>query len=123
MNLIRLIKLKRINGDLDNLSEQEEYFLSLFINLTKIHNNYLNDSKMVLFSINSNEKIFYCSYYIVWKIVKDKFNIDNKSMSNLIYNVLHKLGMCDYTVDVEDAMHHDKLDRIIKDVHNIINGW
>ena len=123
MNLIRLIKLKRINGDLDNLSEQEEYFLSLFINLTKIHNNYLNDSKMVLFSINSNEKIFYCSYYIVWKNIKTKFSINNKETLELIYSVLHRLGMFDYTVDTEDAMHHDKLDSIIENVHNIINGW
>lgn len=33
MNLIRLIKLKKLNGELDDLTEQESYFLSFFDNL------------------------------------------------------------------------------------------
>lgn len=34
MNLIRLLKLKKLNGELDNLSNDERYFLSFFYDIS-----------------------------------------------------------------------------------------
>ena len=55
MDLIRLIKLKKINGELDNLTEQEKLFFSLFDGL------YTFKEKMLF--------IFLMKIYIIFSII------------------------------------------------------
>ena len=62
MNLIRLIKLKKLNGELDNLSDQEKMFLSTWDNLVCDGNVYMNKNT-TCFIYNSAEKKFYYTPY------------------------------------------------------------
>lgn len=62
MDLIRLIKLKRINGELDNLTEPELFFISIFDKLyrdTK-YNAYIHvGSNVYYFKYTKDTNVFY----------------------------------------------------------------
>ena len=87
MNLIRLIKLKKINGELDDLTEQESYFLFFFNNLSKHNDNYcLGDN--VYFYLDLENKNFYYSYSRIWLVFKSKYDISILEFNDLICGLL-----------------------------------
>ena len=91
MNLIRLIKLKKINGELDDLTEQEKFFLSFFDDLDIQH--YNNDidlikNDVVYFSISLENKKFYYSYFYVFMVFKSKYDMNEMILNSLINGIL-----------------------------------
>ena len=90
MNLIRLIKLKKINGELDDLTEQESYFLSFFDGLTKCEDLYCKD-KNIYFRLDLKNKTFNYSYIRIWLVFKSKYDISILEFNDLICGLLEKL--------------------------------
>ena len=93
MNLTRLIKLKKINGELDNLTEQEKFFLSFFDNLDIQHNN--NDidlikNDVVYFRISLKNKKIYYSYVKIWLVFESKYDTSILELNDLINGILDK---------------------------------
>ena len=97
MNLIRLIKLKKINGELDDLTEQESYFLSFFHGLTKYKNFYCKDKKICFHLDLENKKLFY-SYSRIWLVFKSKYDISILEFNDLVCSILENhLNLSEFT--------------------------
>ena len=93
MDLIRLIKLKKINGELDNLDEKEELFFSLFDGLYTFKEKnviYFFDENGYYFQYNLKTKDFWCSYSKVWTIFEDDYHPNYSQISNLISDIMKK---------------------------------
>ena len=97
MNLIRLIKLKKINGVLDNSSEIESKFVSYFNNLkfknTEIHLD-VNNYQYVVYNYGMNDKIY----------VKQYIN-SNHVEQNYIWLMTWDSDVNDYTFTMNDLDH------------------
>lgn len=87
MDLIRLIKLKKLNGELDDLTEQEEFFFSLFNDLSINDNRYVKDNDTYFF-LNLKTNILYCSYNKVISPFKNNFDVDVVEVKNSIDYIL-----------------------------------
>ena len=93
MDLIRLIKLKKINGELDNLTEQEKLFFSLFngLRLVKEYNSiYFFNGIQYFFEYDLKYNVFYCSYSMVWVVFKNKYNLNDNEIIDLITGILER---------------------------------
>lgn len=98
MDLIRLIKLKKINGELNNLTEPQMYFLSFFNGLTNYNNYYVkNDEK--LFYLDIKRKKLYCSYYKVF-CEFSKFHMTHEQSVLLINDILKNILRVDITMNI-----------------------
>lgn len=111
MNIIRLIKLKKINGDLDDLTKQELFFVSILndsvITSGKVQNlNFLNctysESKhyykdninyLRIYTLHSGE-------YVIWlsddffDAYRKKFRIGEKKIKELVKGfMIMRLGL------------------------------
>ena len=95
MDLLRLIKLKKLNGDLDNLNDKEQLFFSFFNN--KIcHNDVFFDDEdgMVLFYFIEAKKELLCSYSRMWYIFEVKYNLNSTQIQDFIKTVMYnRLGI------------------------------
>lgn len=100
MDLIRLIKLKKINGELDDLTEQEKYILSIFNNLHKhgdIYYDIVFDYERTIFQFSHRYKNVFCSYSMCKEIMK-KFHISPKNTEKLILGIFKKVGLDEYNL-------------------------
>ena len=98
MNISRLVKLKEINGDLINLTDEERFIISFFYDLKKVNDTYVKDD-VVYFQIyehnfqgiskNLDYKVYimYCNYNKIWLPVYRKYKLLNVQISNLIKNL------------------------------------
>ena len=91
MNLIRLIKLKQLNDELVNLTDNEKKFLSFFDNListtTNHYHYYINNNGEIIFKYDKRYNMFVISrdiylnfkdsYYIVSNFIKYIKGINN----------------------------------------------
>ena len=112
MNLIRLLKLKKINDDI-KLSKEEIFIISLFDKLEKYQEYYyvLNKQhgfsfnsyygiKHIFFYINLNEQSFKCSYCNVVLNMSNEFKLDIHTCYSIITNLV-KYKLFNESVDVE----------------------
>lgn len=95
MDLLRLIKLKKLNGDLDNLNDKEQLFFSFFNNKV-CHNDVffdIEDDLIILYFIETKKELL-CSYSRMWYIFEVKYNLNNKQIQELIKSIVYsKLGI------------------------------
>lgn len=90
MNLIRLIKIKKLNGELDNLTDKEKLFISLFDKLFTIDGIYYKDGNKKVFWLDTKHKILYYSYDYVYLKFNSTYYIDTFRMNKLIGDILVK---------------------------------
>ena len=105
MNLIRLIKLKKINGELDNLSEQERYFLSLFDGLVFDNDYYIKNGKSY-FCLNINRNTFLYSYHNVSLPIKRRFSITSNQVEELVDTMLNEKLNLNYFILSSYHLYH-----------------
>ena len=94
MNLIRLIKLKKINGELDGLTQMQLYYLSFFNNLIKMGNEYCHIDEDLLipcFEIDEYHKTIQCSYSMVYLSINIKYNNNHNDILNFYNHILHDI--------------------------------
>jgi len=98
MNILRLIKLKHLNGEFDSLNEKEKYFLSFFNNLEEFtldNNIYLrergfdDDETIDMFYYEIGSTLFWCNDRKVHKALENKFDIGSKEVHELIEHVMN----------------------------------
>ena len=99
MNILRIIKLKHINGDFDSLSDMEKYALSLFNDLEI---EYRLDISVVYFNNKREERYFWIrlsdnSLWYSYHTVYEKFNmkhpyewINYKSLTEIYQNIFNR---------------------------------
>ena len=111
MDLIRLIKLKKINGDLDNLSRFETYFFNYFNNLRVHHSSFYDKMNMVIivdsidcnkhFQIDFTNKILWCDRLTFLSQVQHEFNIEPYKSIGKVDEILHKrLNLTGYKAEI-----------------------
>ena len=87
VDLIRLVKLKKINGELDNLTDAEKLFISKFDLLNDKKKVVLFYSKYVIYSSKYKEIQFY--YYDDFDMTVSYSMIDNiRSVHNMDYSTI-----------------------------------
>lgn len=94
MDIIKLIKLKELNGDLINLTDKERFIISFFYDLKKDGNLYKKGGVIFFeiyiitdpFGINNTKGIstLYCNYYNVWMPIYQKYKFKNNEISEII---------------------------------------
>jgi len=89
MDVIRAIKLKHLNGDLDNLKEIEKSFLSFFNDLIKDGDLYIKDND-IYFEYDLKHNEFWCSYDKVWSHLESKYNMNYVEICNFIKKLLEE---------------------------------
>ena len=101
MNLIRLIKLKKINGELDNLTEQEKFFLSFFDDLKTIDGSNYYRNGLLYFNLDKEYKKLHYSYSNVYSEIGFKYGIKIMTLNSVIDNILQiKLGLNGFTSEL-----------------------
>jgi len=98
MNILRVIKLKELNGDFENIGRKEKFFISLFNNLTieQISNTkyyLLLDDGTCYFHFDFHQKYIRCHEELVMRPIMNKFNMNEKEMKIFIVNTLKYLGL------------------------------
>ena len=81
--ILRLIKLKKIHGELDNLSEQENFFISLFNNLIEVREDgdikyFSKDKEFIYFTYNPSRKSFWVAPVNVFSRIQCRYNISKE---------------------------------------------
>ena len=109
MNLIRLIKLKKLNGELDNLNELEIIFITIFdgVNIKYFNNThyYIKDNKIIFTkSIDSNQ--LWCHYKVL-NYLYVYFNGNEKLVSNFVkYMINEKIGIVNIDINIGSLNQH-----------------
>lgn len=99
MNLIRLIKLKKIYGELDDLTKQEWYFVSLFENLNTVDGLRYKKDGLLYFYFNLEDKELHYNYSRVYMDFKVLFNMNMCDINTMIGSILEKkLDVYGFTV-------------------------
>lgn len=103
MNLIRLIKLKKWNGELDDLPDAHKFFIAQFDELKQKSYSYLslkiNEQVLVhsfyyknaikIFEYNPRSEIMYCSRFFI-NILINNFNFnDDSSATSIIKDTMN----------------------------------
>jgi len=96
-NIIRTIKILSFNGELDNISEQEKFFLSTFNNANecvigdKTHftrSDQLSDYS--LYVLNIKEKYLIVEYLRIWNQLENKFDMDDNDIETMIVDIFKR---------------------------------
>jgi len=97
MNLIRLIKLKRISGELDTLNEKEIFFLNIFDKLYEEYDSvwkirYYFSKKVddYIFEYHEDDKKWWFSSQNFFYLFHERFGSSPDDIRKLIYDVLTK---------------------------------
>ena len=83
MDLIRLLKIKKINGDLIGLTDKEEFVISMFDNL-KRHNEYYYNQNGIYFMIDVDKGHICYSNNRVGNELRRIFGLENYQIEILI---------------------------------------
>jgi len=94
MNLLRIIKIKKIDGDLDSLDEKESLFISLFNGLKLVEKYdkqfYIGKNKVPYFWYVPADDTFVCYYSYTYLLYVDNFNLTYFEITALISNILEQ---------------------------------
>lgn len=98
MDLIRLIKLKKINGELDELTTVEKAFVSLLDDFDKKEQRgsqtHYSKNGAIRFSYDVDEKLFYYSYYVYEKMCEVVYIKHGRDFDILVRNFFkNKIGI------------------------------
>lgn len=98
MDLIRLIKLKNINGELDDLTTVEKIFVLLLDDFDKKEQRgsqtLYSKNGTIRFSYDGDEKLFYYSYYVYEKICEGMYIKHCRDCDILVRNFFkNKIGV------------------------------
>ena len=77
MNLVRILKIKKLNGQLDNIPECDRQFIHLFDSLIEKNNKYFsinNQSTYFIIDKIENDTIIYCNFSNLKNIVVSNKN-------------------------------------------------
>ncbi len=99
--MLRLIKLKQLYGELENLTPQEELFFKLHENLHEHSSGRLydeNDEWVVFYDYRFN--YFRYNYYRFFLIFNNKFNINVIDFNILCQYILSKYLNCKQLIPV-----------------------
>jgi len=83
MNINRILKLKKINGDFDNLSEKAKFLISMFDDLVVEERTnvifFYDDNDSTVFYFNTNRKLITCNHIIVFQkiMIRYGFSFEN----------------------------------------------
>lgn len=90
MNLVRLIKLHKVFGELDNLSDDEKLFISMFDSLKLDDEFYYStlDGKRH-FRYYENTNVFWYSYDNVGWFIQSVYGYNVGLVDKMIYRILH----------------------------------
>lgn len=90
MNLVRLIKLHKIFGELDNLSDAEKLFISMFDSLKLDNEFYYSSLKgKTHFRYYENTNVFWYSYDNVGWFFQSIYGYNKTSVDKMIFHILH----------------------------------
>jgi len=93
MNILRIIKLKQISGELDSLNDREKFFLSFFNRVVESRDEdvilFFREEHYYYFSYNVVEKIFFTAYNNVMTHIILKCNMDYEAAVRLMMHVLN----------------------------------
>jgi len=107
MDLIRILKLKEVNGDFDKLNEKEKFFIYLLKDIeldllsmsgsnTRFYVTDDSDGECLIYT-NKKMKIIRVHHIIITQAVMKEFKMEYVDAHALISNVLHNyLGLTDY---------------------------
>ena len=100
MNLIRLIKLKLLFGELDELSTSEYDFINMFNNLKKYDRFYITKSdNTIRFKYYEDANVFWYSYDYVGVHFEFFYNYEKTKIDDMITNILRsKIGIKNISV-------------------------
>lgn len=90
MNILRLIKLKKVLGELDNLTPEEELFFQLHDNLHYENDLLCSCNGEWLFDYDLDNKIIWCQFERVYLVFETKFNISYIDFKKIIGGILKK---------------------------------
>lgn len=89
MDLIRLFKLKELNGEFTDLDAYELHLLSLFSKCVKQNNYYLIDGKFYFYYDDSNN-IFWYSMERIYLHFSHKYGFKQKNFEKVLRKFLNK---------------------------------
>lgn len=111
MNIVRQLKLKKLNGELTNLTEGEKLLISMFDGLKEYDNYYYNNNG-VCFFINHDEKIFFYSYINVYIVFNKTLNLKHYQIVRHIEDMLEKYtNFNGYTVNITSSINNTTIER------------
>lgn len=113
MNIVRQLKLKKLNGELTNLTEGEKLLISMFDGL-KMYDNYYYSNNGVCFFINHDEKIFFYSYRYVYLVLNNTIVLKHYQIVRLIEDMLEKYtNFNGYTVNITSSINNTTIERML----------
>ena len=94
MNLVRILKIKKLNGELDNIPECDRQFIHLFDGLIEKNNKYFstnNQSTYFIIDKTENGTIIYCNFQNLKNILVSNKNEHFTVLEffNTIKNIIH----------------------------------
>lgn len=90
MDILRIIKLKKFYGELNNLTPEEKFFFGLH---DKLHNDngvLRNKNGDWLFEYDIKNKTIWYHYDRVWVVFKNNFDINHQDFILLVNKILEK---------------------------------
>ncbi len=95
MNPSRLIKLKELNGELENLTPEEKLFFQLHENLHENSNGELcNENNEWVVYYDFKNQYFWYNYTRFYSVFKEKFDINLQCINDLYTGILEEHLNC-----------------------------
>jgi hypothetical protein len=93
--MLRLIKLKQILGELDNLTPQDALFFELHENLhTNEYGHLCDKNEFIIVHYDFNTHEFLYSKYYFYSFFENKFKCDKLEFINLLAGILERHLNC-----------------------------
>lgn len=92
MNVVRLIKLKQLNGEFDLLNQAEKRFISMFNDNIYFdiegHQYFFNQKSEHMFDYDSNRKLLWCNYTRVLGVFENEYDMNYEIMADFVKNII-----------------------------------